>query len=49
MHWSAVLLLICVFLWGLCSVSQSPLVSGISGIFKLSAGLHFETCSLLLI
>ena len=32
---------------GDCSVAQYPLVVGISGIFKLSSGLHFETCVLL--
>ena len=28
-------------------VAQSPLVAGISGICKLSSGLHLETCNLL--
>ena len=37
---------LCVSL-GDCSVAKSPLVAGISGNFKLSSGLHFETCNLL--
>ena len=32
---------------GDCSVAQSPLIVGISGIFNLGSRLHAKTCVLL--